>query len=563
MRYLLVALLVLVPSLVRAETIQSFLSDITLAKDGSFEVVETIVYDFETEEKHGIYRFIPIEHPEVSKSLFKDRLIDVDLKYVQMDGGAVPYEVTDDRSEFYIKIGDPDTTISGSHTYQIAYTVKGALFYRDSGEAELYWNVTGDEWSVPMMYVEARVFDPEDITLSAAKCYYGYSGENDECTVEDSGDFVRFGQIELMPNEGMTVVKAIDPKLVEKQVIERWSLWILWLIGAPFWFIGIFVYVYLYKRRNRTKAAIIAQYEPYQGIDPMYLGMVQDGRVDPKDITAGIVDLARRGFLKIKHTERKVLFFISAEDYEITMLRPYDELESENDKSVFSMLFGHGKGEVVGTTVSLNDVTKGESERRVNYGLFSKIQKNLQEQLLSDGLVEHNWKKVFSTIFVNGTLLVSLLVITALFGADIFIPVVIALFLFVFGSLTLMFTYSRLSRKGYEARDYLQGFKMFLSVTDEERFKFHNAPQKSPEQFMAFLPYAIAFGVEKEWAEVFKDIALPTPDWYDGQGTSFNPTGLATSFALVGKSARPETSSASSGGGSSGGGSGGGGGGSW
>jgi uncharacterized membrane protein len=111
----------------------------------------------------------------------------------------------------------------------------------------------------------------------------------------------------------------------------------------------------------------------------------------------------------------------------------------------------------------------------------------------------------------------------------------------------------------------MQGFKLFLSVTEKERYSFFNAPEKSPELFMKFLPYAIAFNVEKEWAEVFKDLTIPSPSWYDGGGVNtFSAVALSSDISAF--STTFATSSGvqgSSGGGSSGGGAGGGGGGSW
>ncbi len=115
---------------------------------------------------------------------------------------------------------------------------------------------------------------------------------------------------------------------------------------------------------------------------------------------------------------------------------------------------------------------------------------------------------------------------------------------------------------GYEAKEYLQGFKDFLSVTEAQRYIFHNAPEKNAEHFMEFLPYAIAFGVEKQWAKVFEGITLPSPSWYDGGSMStFSAVNLTSSLGEFSSSFT--ASSGSSGGGSSGGGGGGGGGGSW
>ena len=123
----------------------------------------------------------------------------------------------------------------------------------------------------------------------------------------------------------------------------------------------------------------------------------------------------------------------------------------------------------------------------------------------------------------------------------------------------------RRTRKGYEALDHLRGFKQFLSVTEKERYVFHNAPERNAEQFMEYLPYAIAFGVEKEWAKAFEGITIPDPSWYDGGSGShaFSAVGLTNSLGSFSTALASSGMSASSGGGSSGGGSGGGGGGSW
>jgi uncharacterized membrane protein len=123
-------------------------------------------------------------------------------------------------------------------------------------------------------------------------------------------------------------------------------------------------------------------------------------------------------------------------------------------------------------------------------------------------------------------------------------------------------TYQRRTLKGYEALNYLKGFKDYLSTTEKERYKFHNAPALNPEQYMEYLPYAIAFGVEKEWAEVFKDIQITPPDWYQSDvPKQFNAPAFAASLSSFSTSLSSSAgTSGSSGGGSSGGG---GGGGSW
>ena len=144
----------------------------------------------------------------------------------------------------------------------------------------------------------------------------------------------------------------------------------------------------------------------------------------------------------------------------------------------------------------------------------------------------------------------------------IFMPVTVV----VLGSMTVfILAVQRRTKKGYESLNHLKGFRDFLSVTEKERYKFHNAPEKSPQQFMQYLPYAVAFGVEKEWAEIFKDISIANPDWYRGDSVStFSALALTNDLSAFSNSFTASAgSSPSSGGGSSGGGIGGGGGGSW
>src|SRR5438045_6533251 len=87
----------------------------------------------------------------------------------------------------------------------------------------------------------------------------------------------------------------------------------------------------------------------------------------------------------------------------------------------------------------------------------------------------------------------------------------------------------------------------------------------SPELFEKYLPYAMAFGVEEQWARAFKDIYKEPPQWYSGGTGPFNALNFSQSISKMSNAAASSmssspSSSGSGGGGSSGGGSGGGGG---
>jgi len=140
------------------------------------------------------------------------------------------------------------------------------------------------------------------------------------------------------------------------------------------------------------------------------------------------------------------------------------------------------------------------------------------------------------------------------------------------------------SREGRKVMDQIDGFKLYLGTAEEDRLEFLNPPDKTPELFERFLPYAIALDVENTWAKRFTGVlaaagvGAAVSSWYTGDNHS---TGDIGSFAdrlgsnlsqtIASASSPPgstggggsDSGGGSSGGGSSGGGGGGGGGSGW
>ena len=130
---------------------------------------------------------------------------------------------------------------------------------------------------------------------------------------------------------------------------------------------------------------------------------------------------------------------------------------------------------------------------------------------------------------------------------------------------------------GRKIMDQIDGFKLFLSVAEKDRLNFRNPPDKTPELFERYLPYALALGVEQQWSEQFAEVLAAasrgdnySPSWYSGRNWDSRNIGgftsnLGSSFtgAISSASTAPGSSSGSGGGGFSGGGGGGGGGSGW
>ncbi len=194
---------------------------------------------------------------------------------------------------------------------------------------------------------------------------------------------------------------------------------------------------------------------------------------------------------------------------------------------------------------------------------------------------------MFTTIFALPFLLAEVAGIWFLISLSsaslVFLILALALLNIIFYKALKKFT-----NEGRKVMEELEGFKLYLTVVEKERLKFFNPPQETPALFEKYLPYAIALGVEKAWAEKFSEILRNTgeeenysPSWYDGHRWRDLSTGalaigafaagLSSSFShtISSSSAVPGSRSGfgggggGGGGGSSGGGGGGGGGGGW
>lgn len=189
---------------------------------------------------------------------------------------------------------------------------------------------------------------------------------------------------------------------------------------------------------------------------------------------------------------------------------------------------------------------------------------------------------LFSIPFVAGEVFgfYALSTMTSPFTVAIFIGLLVLL-----GGVNALFHHllKALTRVGRKVMDQIEGFKMYLSTAEEDRLNaMMKAPEKTPELFEKFLPFALALDVENEWAEKFSKILSESSQFQEGSysptfysGAAFSTLGAAgfsssfsSSFSqsVVSTSTPPSSSSSGfsgGGGGGSGGGGGGGGGGGW
>jgi len=544
----------LLSSPIHAEVIRGYDTQITVQKDGVIQIVEKIDYDFGYEYKHGIYRTIPYTKENADR---KEYELDVKVQSVTDEAGkSYNYDSSWVNTDLQLKIGDKDRTITGLHTYIISYSVSGALTYY-SDHDELYWNITGVDWPVAQENVSGTVRLPDGVDMSLVKtdCYVGQMGSKSQlCKIitEKSSTSVSTALVET--KSGLTIavtfpkglVAVVEPKLYvafENTWYGKILLGLLFgflIIVAIVWYVILPLYIpykwYMYGRDPKSKDVRV-WYDPPttprgRALTPVETGALIDETVDMRDVFGTLIQLAQKGFFKIVEDKKG----------EFTLLK-------KNDWKGNSSLMAFEKE-------LLNGLFKSSSECKIKgRDLSSEIQTvsdSVYSQIVSDGFFLKNPQETRNKYFTLGGV--------ALFTGNIFL----ALAAFIFAKFMPAKT-----EIGAQQASIGRSLKTFLS-SQERQLTFQADKQL---MFEKLLPFAIAFGVEKIWANRFKDFALTSPDWYVGNNNSaFNAvyfsSRLHSSVSTFSYSATPTRSSSgfssgSGGGGFSGGGGGGGGGGSW
>jgi hypothetical protein len=453
----------------------------------------------------------------------------------------------------------------------IRYDVTNAIrFFYPGSEAgaldELYWNVTGNGWDMPIARARARVVLPDGVQPTQTAVYTGRAGSRSADAVsEAAGNTVTFTmQRELSPYEGMTIGVGWPPG----HVVTRPSAAVnrlvqtarFWPVVLPFVVFGLAFRSWRRRGRDPEPRSISVQYQPLDGLSPTEMGTLVDHRADMKDITATLVDLAVRGFVHITEERKEKLFGLYSDTtFTFESVRPRDDRKAlvEHERRYLRALFERG-----------DSVGLEELENRF-YKSLPKIRDAVYDSLIQHGYYLHRPDKVKA----NWLVLAVAALIVGLGGAALSASqlwswaspvalaaagVIAALVLTVFAIIMPAHTTS-----GARAREAALGFREFLSRVETDRYQ---RMITSPEMFERYLPHAMAFGVEKKWASAFENIYREPPQWYTGSGngafhvSDFSSRMSALSSAASSSMSSSPSSSGSGGGGSSGGGSGGGGG---
>lgn len=626
---------------IQGERIISFHSDITIAENADVTVTETIkVFANGNAIKRGIFRALPM----VRNINGGKEKISYNIISVERDRIKEPYHEEIKNGIFTVYIGDKDAYLSpGIYTYKIVYKTQDQIG-KFKGYDEFYWNVNGTDWTFPVESIQATIHLPKNADIIQNSCYTGVHGSKERnCNSEKlSSTEITFKADHLNAYENLTIAVGFkagvlkEPSVFSKWMKRNWPS--LSLVMMSFYLIFFYYNNWRKYGKDPEKPVVIPQFNAPNNLSPASIGYIDKGKFDASLVTANLVDLSIKGYVEIEEVKNTKESFLSR-IFDLTKLSSSNNTVQDDEKLLLEKLFGKQK------KISVNGTYNSKIKNAVNNfeKFITKENKIFVEKISNKNIVYKALKLIllifFSAIIINSIVTLSYKALAMSVIFTLFAGLFIALLVFIwedgskviffvvlffssvfmlplffmafaetdeitsfesncfkfliFSTISLLiFRYfiSRSSEEKVKMQSEIEGFKMYLSVAEENQLKFHNPPEMTSAVYEKFLPYAIVFGVDGIWGKRFRDKLQETidsaepyvyvPNYFDNSfANSFtntlNETTVVPASSFSSSSSESSSSSSSSsysggsdssgssGGGSSGDGGGGGGGGGW
>lgn len=607
------------------ERIQRFISDVRIERSGTLDVTETIRITAEGDQiRHGILRDFP--------TVYQDRhgasiVVGFEVQSVQRDGMAEPYAIESLGNGVRLRIGSADIFVPyGLHEYIIRYrTTRQIGFFADYDE--FYWNATGNEWTFPIDVAEARITLPDPIPFLQKSFYTGPAGargKDARVASETPGSIVFQTTAPLPPGSGLTVAAAWARGAVTPPGGGQRTFW--WvednlgaLVAALGTLIGILYFVRAWHvvGRDPPRGTMVPLFSPPGGLSAAATRYIAQMDFDDRTFTAAILDLGVHGRLKLSETGTLLTLSmlqggkaVPAEEeaaaaalFRRGVAVPLRQTSHAILSSAKSALQSGLSSAYAGSVFHWNAgwLTAGVAITLAAYGLtvvasvysmgaeragavaFGLVFASVAGVVI--GIAIHQGRSGGSIFGRIATWLFMGLFAVVFSGVGVFLsweairgPADALILLLPFVLLPILvsaFSWMRSpTPEGQKLRDAIEGFRHYLGIAEEHRLDILHPPEKTPELFERYLPYAVALDVENAWAAKFAGVlatagaTAAVAHWYATSsnrdvGSLVEQLGSSLSQTVASASTAPGSSSGSSGVGSSGGGGGGGGGSGW
>ncbi len=496
--------------------------NLTVQGNGDIAVEETEEITFTSGSFHFGYRAIPLGRVE--------KITDVEILERRGDR-LVAYKASPSNDEYTFTTDiDSDNNLvlywyfpytqNSTHTYIIRYVVKGGLRIYDDGD-QVWWKAVPPDRNFPVTASQVKVtlpttFNPDQLKFeSYGADATGYIA-NGSTVIFTANNIAGGEELEVRVQFPHGVVQAQPPAWqaaddAQRAAVEKWgpvfdlgflALGILLFFGGP-----LAVYLLWYTRGRDAPAGAVSDYisEPPSDLRPGVVGTLIDEKADMEDILATLVDLAQRGAIHIEEVNNPGFFGIGSGRDFIYHLRDATVAQKPYEKTLLSKIFG------ASSQRKLSDL------REQFYTVLPTLKNELYDELVQAGYFPSSpdkTRKLYMGLGVAFAILSAvfgffLLMLTGLYSGMAICPT-ISLVITGIGLIFVGRHMPRKTRAGAEEAARWQAFKRYLQNIEK-----YGDLDEAKEKFDKFLPFAIAFGIEKNYLRQFEKIPnMTAPAWY-------------------------------------------------
>ncbi|NDJ62875.1 MAG: DUF2207 domain-containing protein, partial [Chloroflexi bacterium] len=418
--------------------------------------------------------------------------------------------------------GQPIT--DASQTFEITYTVDGALRVYEGGD-QLWWDAIPEEhFGFPILSSTITVMLPDGFGPREGIDPIETFGA--PTTIQVNGETVVIeATAGVGPNEMLSVRVQYphDPdarmaawqsdfdaqRAFEENVLPIITVVVLLVsllitVGGP-----LLAFTLWRTRGTDPQIGPVPEHlsAPPSDLPPAVAGSLVDERADVRDVMSTALDLGNRGYLVIEETQSPAVFGLSTNrDYTFKRTdKPLDDLRSFERRFVDNVFSG---ARMERTFASL---------REQFYAVIPHIQRDLYREMVHDDFFNASpqttrafWQGVGMTLFAAAFGLIFLIIFLEWdFTPAIFcLPMAIGV-----ASIAMLIAAPNMpakTRKGAEEAAKWRAFMAYL-----RNLTAYDDVESAASRFDQYLPYAVAFGLEKTWVRQFEGTRnVSIPPWY-------------------------------------------------